>query len=588
MSDVIRLLPDAIANQIAAGEVVQRPSSATKELIENSIDAGATRIRLVLKQAGKQLLQVIDNGSGMSLTDARMSFARHATSKISKADDLFSIRTLGFRGEALASIAAIAQVSLKTRLHDQDLGTRIEIVGSEVVKQEPCQAQPGTDIAIKNLFFNVPARRKFLKSDTVELRHILDEFQRIALAHPDIHFEVYHNDNEVYHLTPTNLRKRIVALFGKNYNDRLVPIEEETELCTIRGFIGKPEAAKRRRGEQFLMVNGRFIKSPYLNHAVASAYQNILNEGSHPFYVLFLNIEASRIDVNVHPTKQEIKFEDERIVYNIIKATIRHALNQFNITPSIDFDQDPILSNLQPPQRQSDVQKVIIPSRFGEQSGDKAWQDLYAGLERQPEEAIAIQQVAPSLTSADRRDPYQLHGTHIISQIKSGFILIDQERAYRQIIFESFLENLAGQEPSIQKLLFPQTLELTGNQAVLLGNHLEQLQQMGFDLQHFGQETFILHGIPAHLTNGEGIDTIILDLLEQIGANIDLEIAEEQRLAWMVAQRASRNRRCKLSLEEMHALIDKLFACQSPFFGPTGLRTIVSFSMEEIKEKMNS
>ncbi|MBX2817719.1 MAG: DNA mismatch repair endonuclease MutL [Saprospiraceae bacterium] len=588
MVDIIQLLPDAIANQIAAGEVVQRPSSVVKELIENSIDSGATRIRLVLKVAGKQLIQVIDNGCGMSMTDARMSFARHATSKISKAEDLFAIQTLGFRGEALASIAAVAQVDLKTRPHDAEVGTHIEIMGSEVVKQEACETQPGTDLSVRNLFYNIPARRKFLKSDTVELRHILDEFQRIALAHPKIHFEVYHNGNEMYHLPPDNLRKRIVGIFGKVYNDRLVPVEEDTDICKIIGFVGKPEAAKRRRGEQFLMVNGRFIKSAYLSHAISSAYQNILPEGSHPFYLLFLSMDTSRIDVNVHPTKQEIKFEDEKIIYNVIKAAVRHALNQFNITPTLDFEQDPMLSQMGDLTPMVQKHKVIIPSKFSADRGDPAWEDLYEGLEKPGGETYAVSEESQTLVDAERKAPYQIHQTYIVSQIKSGFILIDQYRAHQQIIFESFLQNLQGQPAQIQKLLFPKSLEFPPNESAILQNHLGQLQQMGFDLEPFGKGSFVLHGIPAHLTGLADVDDIVPTLLEQIGSNRDLEIAEEQRLAWMLARKSAQKRGVSLTIEEMHALIDQLFACESPFFGPTGLRIILSFSLDEIKDKMNS
>ena len=362
---------------------LQRPASVVKELLENAIDAGAQQIKLVIRDAGKQLIQVIDNGAGMSATDARMSFERHATSKIRKTEDLFAIRTLGFRGEALASIAAVSQIDLKTRQHDAEIGTHIVIEGSNVIKQDVCETLPGTNLQVKNLFYNIPARRKFLKSNTVELRHILDEFQRVAIANPEVHFEVFHNGTETFHLPQVSLRKRVVNLFGKNLNGKLVPLEEETTLCRIQGFIGKPEAAKKTRGEQFLLINGRFIKSPYLNHAIQTAFEHLIASGYHAFYVLNMTMDPDRIDVNVHPTKQEIKFEDEKLIYNMLKAAVRHALSQHNITPSLDFDQSPVLSHIPTPIIPTTKDKVIIPSSFSKPSSPNAgagdqWERLYA------------------------------------------------------------------------------------------------------------------------------------------------------------------------------------------------------------------
>ncbi|MFT6320836.1 MAG: DNA mismatch repair protein MutL, partial [Granulosicoccus sp.] len=345
MADVIQLLPDSIANQIAAGEVIQRPASVVKELMENSIDAGSTQIKLIIKDAGKTLIQVIDNGCGMSETDARMSFERHATSKIREAKDLFAIKTMGFRGEAMASIAAIAQVEMKTRKHNEDVGVRLMMEGSEIKSQEPCQCNAGTSISIKNLFYNVPARRNFLKTTTVEMRHIIDEFQRVALANPDIFFSLHHNGTEVFHLPESNLRQRIVNIFGQHSNKKLVPVLEETEALSLEGFVGKPEFAKKTRGEQFFFVNRRFIKSGYLNHALMGAYEDVLAKDTYPLYVIFIEIDPARIDINVHPTKQEIKFDDERLVYNYLKVSVRHALGQYSITPTLDFDQEQILNN---------------------------------------------------------------------------------------------------------------------------------------------------------------------------------------------------------------------------------------------------
>src|ERR1700744_858974 len=346
MPAIIQLLPDAVANQIAAGEVVQRPASAVKELVENALDAGADRIQLILKDGGKALIQVIDNGCGMSGTDARMSFERHATSKIRKADDLFAIRTMGFRGEAMASIAAIAQVALKTRRHEDELGTCIQIEGSEVLSQEACSAPVGTSICVKNLFYNTPARRNFLKSNPVEMRHIIDEFQRVALANPRVFLSLHHDGQEVYHLPPATLKQRIVHLFGSNYNERLVPVEEDTNVVKLHGFVGKPEYAKRTRGEQFFFVNNRFIKDAYLNHAVLMAFKELLPEDTFPLYVLFIDIDPAKIDINVHPTKTEIKYQDEQTIYAIIRSAVKRSLGRYNITPSLDFDQENSIEHL--------------------------------------------------------------------------------------------------------------------------------------------------------------------------------------------------------------------------------------------------
>src|SRR5476651_887732 len=359
MTDIIQLLPDAVANQIAAGEVVQRPASAVKELVENSIDAGADRIQVILKEAGKALIQVIDNGMGMSVTDARMCFERHATSKIRKADDLFAIRTMGFRGEAMASIAAIAQVELKTRRHDDELGTSILIEGSEVIKQEPCQCEAGTSISIKNLFYNTPARRNFLKGNPVETRHIIDELQRIALANPGVFFTMHHDGQEVYHLPGAVLKQRIIHLFGNNYNQRLVPVEEDTTIIKLHGFVGKPEFARKTRGEQFFFVNNRFIRDAYLNHAVLTAFYELLPDDTFPLYVLFIDIDPSKIDINVHPTKTEIKYQDEKSIYAIIRSAVKRSLGRYNITPSLDFDQENSIEHLITPKP---FEQIIQPS----------------------------------------------------------------------------------------------------------------------------------------------------------------------------------------------------------------------------------
>ena len=596
MADIIQLLPDSIANQIAAGEVVQRPASVVKELLENAIDAGATQIKMIVKAAGKQLIQVIDNGAGMSATDARMAFERHATSKIRKADDLFAIRTLGFRGEALASIAAVAQLDLKTRLHAEDVGTQIIIEGSQVLKQELCETKPGTNIQVKNLFFNVPARRKFLKSNTVEMRHILDEFQRIAIANPELHFEVFHNSTETYHLPVATLRKRIVNLFGKNLNDKLVPLREETTHCKIDGFIGKPEAAKKSRGEQFLLINGRFIKSPYLNHAIKMAFEHLIASGSHPFYVLNLHMQPDSIDVNVHPTKQEIKFEDERLIYNLLKAAVRHALSQHNITPSLDFDQSPVLANVPAPMMPSTRDKVIIPSSFSRDlhqtdHGAENWEALYESLQKRdtthsPQDAI-LQLEGLDQTPARIKESYQIHNTYIITHIKSGFLLIDQQLAHERILYEKYMGLLEGRTKETQALLFTKTISLTTVEANILSGLLPQIQNLGFDIEPFGKDAFVLHGIPAHLSNLTDEVSLFRELIEQFQANVDLKMNENQRLALSLARSACLRRGMSLSVEEMGALIDQLFACDVPIQSPTGKKCFLTFELEQLHVKFN-
>ncbi|MEL6986302.1 MAG: DNA mismatch repair endonuclease MutL, partial [Bacteroidota bacterium] len=464
MADIIQLLPDAIANQIAAGEVIQRPASVVKELMENSIDAESSKIKLILKDAGKLLIQVIDDGKGMSETDARMSFERHATSKIKKAEDLFVINTKGFRGEALASIAAIAQIELKTKKESQELATRILIEGSTIKKQELCQHPKGTSIAVKNLFYNVPARRKFLKTNAVELKHIMDEFQRLALAHPDIFFSLFHNENEVYHLPKENLRQRIVNIFGKNTNEKLVPVEESTDIIKISGFVGKPEFHRKTRGDQYLFVNNRFIKSPYLNHAIMAAYEDLLPKGTYPFYCIFIEIDPAQIDVNVHPTKQEIKFEEERLVYNYVRVATRHALGQYTMVPTLDFENN---NNFVGPPS-ADFNKI---NRFNaqEEANLANWKKLFDGVEEIEENGPVnvVSSLVENESSSDHKDPQQFHNTYILSQIKSGILIIDQQSAHERILFEKHLEMLKEQKAMTQKALFPKTIEFSNADALL-------------------------------------------------------------------------------------------------------------------------
>ncbi len=622
MADIIQLLPDAIANQIAAGEVIQRPASVVKELLENSIDAGSSSIKLILKDSGKSLIQVIDDGCGMSETDARMSFERHATSKIRKAKDLFSIRTMGFRGEAMASIAAIAHVELRTRRHADELGTRIVVEGSEIKVQEACQCAAGTSLSVKNLFYNVPARRNFLKSNTVEMRHILDEFQHVAIANSDTFFSLHHNNTEVFHLPDGNLRQRIVGIFGNSWNKKLVPVDEETDILKIRGFVGKPEFAKKTRGEQLLFVNNRFIKSGYLNHAIMNAYEEILPKDTYPIYTIFIDIDPSSIDINVHPTKQEIKFNDERLVYNYLKVAIRHALGQYSITPTLDFDQDPNFSQYVPTKKNTGQEQRVKPgngdarndfptfspkSKFHlENSNLQNWEKIYEGLDSfdQPQEessevgkAVTIEsewstnplsEDATSGFANEQKRPYQVHCTYIVSQIKSGFLLIDQQAAHERILYERYLSLLEVQEPLTQKQLFPKTITVSQIDAQVLIQILPQINLLGFDIQEFGNDSFVIHGIPADLPSGQDEQQLIETLLEQYKNNMELKLGSHENIARSMARSASIKRGQSLTQKEMQELIDQLFACTIPYKSPTGHNCFITFDLEDLEKRFSS
>ena len=616
MADVIQLLPDAIANQIAAGEVVQRPASVVKELLENAVDAGATTIRLLLKDAGRTLIQVIDNGCGMSPVDARMSFERHATSKIRQAQDLFAIRTMGFRGEALASIAAVAQVEMRTRLHADELGTRIVVEDSRVKTQEPCQSAPGTSIAVKNLFYNVPARRNFLKSDSVELRNLQDEFQRIAIANPDIQFIVQHNDAEWYHLSPGNLRQRLIGVFGTQTNKRLVPVEEETDVAKIKGFIGKAEFAKKSRGEQMFFVNNRFVRSNYLNHAIMSAYEDLLPKESYPLYMIFIEIDPSRIDVNVHPTKQEIKFDDDRLIYNYLRVAVRHALGKYSVMPSLDFEQEnsfnlpSIASPFSEGSRVSghpfqDSDTPWMPSsptssatsRHNLETWEKLYTDLHeqAGDTRKDDKVILSSdwnQKAPS-EDADHlnrahKAPTQIHGSLIMSQIKSGFILIDQQAAHERILYEHYLKMVREGEVAVQRQLFPKTLDLSLQDSLILREILPQINTLGFDVQEFGQNTCVIHGAPAELAGRQQDEIKLLEhLLAQYKEGLDLDLGQHKNLARAMARSASIKRGQVLQEEEMQDIIDRLFACEVPYNSPFGRKCFIAYTLEDLDKQFS-
>lgn len=610
MADIIKLLPDSVANQIAAGEVVQRPASAVKELLENAIDAGATQIQLIVKDAGKTLIQVIDNGCGMSDTDARMSFERHATSKIRHADDLWSIRTKGFRGEALASIAAIAQVEMRTRRRESELGSLLVVAGSKVVKQEPCATPYGTSVSVKNLFFNTPARRNFLKSDPVEFRHILEEFERVALAHPDIGFTLVHNGGELFNLKPTALRQRIVGMFGHKHNERLVPVSEHTAIVEVSGFVCKPEYAKKTRGEQYFFVNDRFIKNPYLHHAVASAFDNLIGRDAHPSYFIYLRIDPSHIDINIHPTKTEIKFTEERSVYAIIRSAVRNSLGKYNISPTIDFEQEAVF-NVPPlptqvqvgaPQRKDfdfnpfDAQP---PRREGYAAGRSSggsgatlshfgWEQLY---EAARSETTVVQQALTTEgdeAEAPSRGVYQLHRKYILTQIKSGLMLIDQQRAHERILYEKALADLEQRKGHSQQELFPVTVELTqGDYAVVMGLRSE-LEGLGFAIEPFGGSSVAIQGIPADAagTNSAALLEAVLEHFKAAAGEVQLQHSE--RLALSVARSMCIREGRELQPTEMLDLVDRLFACSQPQLTPNGKPIVANMPMDEIDKKFKS
>jgi DNA mismatch repair protein MutL len=609
MSDIIRLLPDSIANQIAAGEVVQRPASAVKELLENAIDAGSTKIQLIVKDAGKQLIQVIDNGIGMSATDARMSFERHATSKIRNTEDLFNIKTFGFRGEAMASIAAIAQVEMKTRKANEELGTILKIEGSEVKLQESTACEKGTSISVKNLFYNVPARRNFLKSNPVELRHILDEFQRVALAHPEIEFSFYQNDLETYTLRTDNLAQRIVDLFGKSYREQLILCNEETDFVKIEGFIGKPEHAKKSRGEQFFFVNHRFIKSSYLNHAVMFAFDKLVGDDTFPFYVLFIEIDPKNIDINVHPTKTEIKFDDEKTVYAMVRATVKKALATHNIAPSIDYELD-INFNIPPDQRGTDFDekqkefsgKNISYTPKSQNETNQYWETLYKGFENQENlekikqyEEMTLLTLGSKINSteeistlnrdmlySDNTTTFQLHNKYIVTQIKSGMALIDQQAAHERIYYEKYLNMLQNKFGASQQFLFPSSIELSPNDFALLMEMEEEIKSLGFVYSVFGKNTIVVNGIPADIPHANE-KNLFESLIEQYKQNqSELKLEKKENLARSLAKRSAIRQGIKLSLTEMNSLIDQLFACKMPTYAPNGNLTLVLMTMEKI------
>jgi DNA mismatch repair protein MutL len=610
--DIIHLLSDHIANQIAAGEVIQRPASAVKELLENAIDAGATDIQLHLRDAGKELIQVIDNGKGMSPADARMAFERHATSKIRDISDLFRIRTMGFRGEALASVAAVAQVELRTRPHEREVGTRIVIEGTEVKTQEPTGTPPGTNLMIKNLFFNVPARRHFLKSNTTEFRHVVDEFTRVAMAHPAVGFRLYHNNAEQFHLYPGNLKTRIVSLLGNSFEKHLVPVQEDTDLLKIHGFIGKPDAATKTRGNQFFFINNRFIRSPFLHHAVTTAYQSLIEKDSFPFYVLFLEIDPKRVDVNVHPTKQEVKFEDEQLMYAYLQSAIKHALARYNISPSLDFTLDTSIQSLlsvQLPTTERETErtregylynsfsKPDEAHRIASLNEMQRWKDSYqsAGVpapEAYPSSApypaaapaqMATQMTAPGgETAHGGQSVLVVQGSLLVTTVKSGLLVVHLRRARERIWFERLEEAWQGGDTPSQRLLFPISLELPLADATLLSGLLPDLKRVGFEIEAFGAATYVIQGMPPGMGHGEE-QAFLAEILERMkneaGAAADVRA---HQLMVSLAQRLSRGSTATSSQEELRTIVDELFACKQPEFTATGKKVFAVMPKEDL------
>lgn len=618
MTDIIQLLPDHVANQIAAGEVVQRPASVVKELLENAIDADATEIKLIIKNAGKVLVQVIDNGKGMSVTDARLSFERHATSKIKTAEDLFQLNTKGFRGEALASIAAIAHVELKTKRGEDELGTAIEIEGSTVKSQEVSVTPQGTSVAVKNLFFNIPARRNFLKSDTVELRHITDEFHRVALVHPNIGFAYYHNGSELFNLRQENYRQRIVHIFGTKTNEKLVPVEEETEVLKISGFVAKPEYAKKTKSEQFFFVNQRFIKSPYLNHAIKSAFEGLLKDGYHPSYFLNLTVDPKTIDINIHPTKTEIKFDDEHTLYAILRSAVKHSLGQFNIAPVLDFEHQ---SSLNTPydfrdKRASrpaiEVDRNFNPfsdetNRSGKQnigqrtplrqSPKASWESLYVGLESKGNNSKSdFSQVTFESDSKNAsifsdssiettKTTFQLQQKYIVSTLKSGMLIIDQNRAHQRILYENFLRHITIKEATSQQLLFPLQLHFTPSETKIINDLKTDLEHTGFVFSQLNADEITITGVPVGVPESE-VSIILEQLISDVENDVpDTNFSATDLLAKSMAKSlAIKNGQPLNSMEQEH-MVNSLFACKEPNVSPTNRPTFITLGVEDIEKK---
>ena len=614
MSDTIHLLPDHIANQIAAGEVIQRPASAVKELMENAVDAGATQIKLIVNDAGKALIQVIDNGKGMSVSDAQNAFARHATSKISTIEDLFQIRTMGFRGEALASIAAVAQVSLKTKRSEDELGTLVEIENSKVTACSSIAQETGTSISMKNLFFNVPARRNFLKSNAAELKHIIEEFTRVALSFPEIFFSLTSNGQDVYHWEGGSFKQRAIQVLGNNYQTKLVTVGEQTDYLTVSGFVGKPETARKTRSDQYFFVNRRFIKSAYLHHAVANAFEGLLPKDSYPSYIIYIDVDPSQIDINVHPTKQEIKFEDDKIVYAFVQAAVKHALAQFSVAPSLDFSLDANIQQLDAIQKPFTTDKIqtatsnslyagftqknqshFIPK--SSRDNDTDWKSFFTNIPSTSSDTSKISETTTSTESyivkASSMGLYkeeeglsviedalllQLHNTYIIAPTQSGCIILHQQLAHERVLYEKYQK--ANTHPhATQKSLFPVVLELSPSDAILLDEMLEDLSIIGYEIESFGSNSFIIQGIPADVLSGNEKNAIEL-LLEQFKHFTgEVKYSKREKLIRCMSRQMAIKAGQSLSQKEMHSIIQSLSDCDIPNVTASGAPTYI-----ELKE----
>ena len=612
-ASIIQLLPDHVANQIAAGEVVQRPASVVKELLENAVDAKASDIKLIVKEAGKTLVQVIDNGLGMNTTDSRLCFERHATSKIRQAEDLFDLHTKGFRGEALASIVAIAHVEMKTKQDQEELGNHIVVEGSKLITQDVAVLPKGTSFAVKNLFFNIPARRNFLKSETVEFRHVMDEFQRVALAHPSISFTLIHNGSELYNLPSSNFRQRIVAIFGGKTNEKLVPVLEDTELVKIAGFVGKPEYAKKNRGEQFFFVNDRYIKSAYLHHAIMNAYEGLLKEGNQPSYFLYLQVPPHTIDINIHPTKTEIKFDDEHSLYAILRSAVKHSLGQFNVAPILDFERD---SNLDTPyqykDKEADFPTIQVNSGFNPFATEKPskslssfgsyknettqsnWESLYVGLKQDTEEIASFSFESEEVTGklfdenaveTSTNSTYQIHKKYIVSTIKSGMLVINQKRAHQRILYEQFLTNITIQKAASQQLIFPLELYFSSDEMQLLSELRLTLENTGFVFDAFNSDAVQISGLPVLMSESE-----VSIVLEELISNLQNEVPESSfsqsdTIAKSMAKSLAVKTGTYLTEKEQENLVNSLFACKEPNVSPFQKPTFITLTVDDLDKR---
>jgi len=598
MGDIIRLLPESVANQIAAGEVVQRPASAVKELLENAIDAGATEIKLIIKDAGKSLIQVVDNGCGMSERDARMCFERHATSKIKTAGDLLAIRTLGFRGEALASVASIAQVELKSKRTDQEIGTFIQVHGSEFISQNEVSCSDGTSVTIKNLFYNVPARRNFLKSNTLELKYIMEEFNRVALVHPDISFKLYNQDRILIQLSPSNLKQRIVSLLGNLYNQRLIPVQQESQLVNLSGFIGKPEFARKTRGEQYFFANGRFIKNPYLNHAVENAFQELITKDEFPTYFIYLEVDPSSIDVNIHPTKTEINFQNAKSIYAILNAAVKQSIGKYNLTPTLDFETEKSLDvpplpadhpvtaptirinpDYNPFEKQTRPQ-LEINYKTSHTKGGAQWQKLFDPLNEIHPELHEIP--VPDETTSP---VVQIENRYLVTKVPTGIVVIDQQSAHERILYEKFLLQEKNGIEGAQKLLLPQTLQFSPDESQMIKDLAEPLFLAGFDISEFGKNTYIVHSAPSGVDVSE-IQSLIEGILESCKNETEgYKNKEEHRVARTMARKLAIRHGKRLTRLEVTSLIQDLMNCETPDLTPDGKPTMYLLTFDDLARK---